>query len=379
MKNKKFWEALAIMVGYAIGVGMFGLPFITAQAGLASFIFFLLFLALVQYTLYLIYGNIIFSTKTAHRLPGYTAIYLGKKWKVVVFVARLIGNYGAMIAYIVITGIFLNELLSPYLGGSEFIYASLLFGLEAFVLFFGIGMLARVEIIMSFLLLLSVSLICLKGFNYVEISNFSVFDYKYLFLTYGGMLFALDSTGSLPMVAKIVDRDVDLFKKVMRLGIIIPVVVIFVFVITITGISGASTTPDALSGVKLILNDGVIFFSLIFGVLTMITSFLGAAQIIKETYWWDYKVNKHLSWALAVFVPYLLYAMGVNNLIGIISFGGAVAGGISGVVMILIFRELRRRGNKLILFSVSPGKYISYFLISMFILGVVYEIYSYIS
>jgi len=121
------------MVGYIIGVGMFGLPFVVAKAGLLTFFCFLLFLGPVQYLLHLIYANIICVSNNSRRLPGYAAEYLGKKYKAFVLVAKLTGNFGGLLAYIIITGIFLHELLSPYFGGSEFMYATVLFALEAAV------------------------------------------------------------------------------------------------------------------------------------------------------------------------------------------------------------------------------------------------------
>jgi hypothetical protein len=164
----------------------------------------------------------------------------------------------------------------------------------------------------------------------------------------------------------------------MFLGILIPALVILVFVFVIVGISGASTSPDAISGVKLILNDGVIFFSLIFGVLTMVTSFLGVAQSIKETFWWDYKVGEKLSWAMAVFIPYIMYIIGFKDLISVIGFAGAVAGGISSIIMILVFKKLVDKKVKLFWFKKKPCLLLIYFLITLFVSGAFYEIYYFI-
>jgi tyrosine-specific transport protein len=377
MKNN-FLHGLALMVGYSIGVGMFGLPFVASRAGILSFVFFLILLAFIQYLLYLVYGNIILKTKTFHRLPGYAEIYLGKKSKHIAFIVKTLGNYAALLAYIIITGIFLNQLLSPYFGGNEFIYASILFFAEVIILFFGIGMMAKAEIVMSFLLLLTIALISFKGFDFIRPGNYEILDWQYAFLTYGAMLMALDALGAMPMIARIVNRDEKTLKKIMFLGILIPALVILVFVFVIVGISGTLTSPDAISGVKLILNDGVIFFSLIFGVLTMVTSFLGVAQSLKETFWWDYKMGEKTSWALAVFIPYLMYVVGFKDLISVIGFAGAVAGGISSIIMILVFKKLIDKKVKLLWFKKKPCSLLIYFLITLFISGACYEIYYFI-
>ena len=136
---------------------------------------------------------------------------------------------------------------------------------------------------------------------------------------------------------------------------------------------------------KDVFNGGIISIALVFGIFTMVTSFLGVAESIRETLWWDFKVNKYMAWALAVFVPYVLYILGLKNLIGIISFAGAVAGGLAAIILILIFIKLKKqkekisilKKDKLTLFKYHPHNFISYLLITLFICGIIYEIISF--
>lgn len=374
-KPKNYFKAIAIMVGYIIGVGMFSLPYLISKAGVLTFFIFIIVLGGVQHWLHLIYANLIIVTKGYHRMPGYVGIYLGRDSKRLVFIAKMIGNYGALLAYIIITGIFLHQLLSPYFGGNEFLYATILFAFEAAIIYFGIGMIAKVELLMTGLLLLTVILITWKGFGVANMENFIIMDWKYFLLPYGAMLFALDGNGSLPIVSKLLNRNKKAIKSVVRVGTFLPVIVIIIFTITILGISGSQTTPDALTGAGLILENGVIFFALIFGILSMITSFFGVAESIRETLWWDYKFNKNFAWALAVFIPYILYILGLKNLINVISFAGAIAGGLNAIMLILVFKKLEKGKNKLVLFKYKPGIAVICFLISLFVGGIIYEIY----
>lgn len=377
--RKNYFQAIAVMVGYTIGVGMFGLPFLISKAGILTFFIFIILLGSVQYLLHLIYANLIIVSDGYHRLPGYAEIYLGKKGKIVVFIAKLVGSYGALIAYIIITGIFLNQLLGQYFGGSEFLYATLLFIIEAIIVLFGIKMIAKAELFMAALLLLVVLFITIKGWPAIQFSNYEMIDWKYFLLPYGAMLFAIDGGGSLPIVVKLLRKHKESVKNVVRIGTALPILVIIVFILVIIGISGTGTTPDGLVGIKNVLDDGVIFFSLIFGVLTMITSFLLVAESIKEMLWWDFKVNKYTAWALAVFLPYILYLIGIKNLTNVISFAGAIAGGLCAIMLILIFIKLKEAKGKLALFKYRPGKLILYFLISLFTAGIIYELYYFLT
>lgn len=375
--NKKQLQAIAVLIGYIIGVGMFGLPYLVSRAGLLPFFFFVAILLPVQYLLHLIYASMIVNTKTYHRLPGYTGIYLGEGAKIFIFMAKMIGNMGALLAYIIITGVFLNELLTPLFGSHEFFYSTVLFVIEAAIVYLGIGMIAKAELFMTVLLVLVVFLIIVKGLPHVEISNFVVLDWKYFILPYGALLFALNGSGALPIVAKLIKRDPKVFKTVIRYGTFIPAFITVIFALTIAGVSGAGTTPDALIGVHEIM-DGVIVLALIFGIFSMVTSFFGVAESIKETLNWDFKVNKFLSWALAVFVPYAFYLNGVRELSDVIVLVGAIGGGICAIVLIMIFNKTRKKKNGLVLFDYKPSVLLQWGLIILFVLGIIYTMCDYI-
>ncbi len=374
--NKKFFQAVAVMIGYIIGVGMFGLPYLVSKAGILAFGFFILILLPVQYLLHLVYASMIINTKTYHRLPGYTGIYLGEGAKTFVFIAKMVGNMGALLAYIIITGIFLNDLLTPWLGSHEFIYATVLFGLEATVVYFGINMIAKAELFMTALLLFVVGLIVVKGFSYVDIGNYTSVNWKYFVLPYGALLFALDGNGSLPIVAKLINRDPKSIKKVIRYGTFISAFIIVFFTLTIAGITGPNTTQDALTGLHKVM-DGVIVLALVFGIFSMITSFFGVAESVKETLNWDYKLNKKISWAIAVFVPYIFYMTGVENFVEVISFVGSIGGGVCAIILVIIFNKIRKKKNAMILFDYKPARFVQWLLIALFVLGIAYTLWSY--
>jgi len=373
---KNYFLALATFIGYIVGVGMFGLPFIMSKSGVLPFVLLLIGILLIQYVIHLIYANVIIATDTYHQLPGYAGIYLGRTGKYVVFVANLFSNIGALIAYIIVNGKFLSQLLAPYYGGSEFFYATLIFALEAFVVYYGMKMVAKTEIVMMTALFVAIGMITWHGLPIIKAENYLVIDWRYLLLPYGAMFFSLDGSGCLPVLAKLLNKDKAAMKSVIRYGLGISALILFSFVMVIVGISGSTTTDDALTGVKFILDNSVVFFALIFGILAIITSFLGLAESMEKILSWDFKINRKLAWAITVFVPYILYAMGINNLVVIISFVGAIGGGLGGIILVLIFLKMEKMKNKLPIFNkLKPSKKITSFLIFTFITGMVFELY----
>ena len=55
--NKDILRAVAVMIGYIFGVGMFGLPFVVAQGGVVPFLIFIIFFGGVQYFQHMIYAS----------------------------------------------------------------------------------------------------------------------------------------------------------------------------------------------------------------------------------------------------------------------------------------------------------------------------------
>ena len=148
------------------------------------------------------------------------------------------------------------------------------------------------------------------------------------------------------------------------------------FVLVVLGIVGAEISPDTLASLGLILNDGVITLALIFGLLAIITSYIVIAQATEEIFEWDFKLNNKLAWFLAGFVPYFLYLIGWTDLIRVISFSGAVAGGLSGLILIWLILKIKVKPEKVSVINNKLTKPLAYFLSLLFILGMIYEIWA---
>ncbi len=375
---KNYFYAIAIFIGYIIGAGIFVMPSITVKSGILSFFIFLIGIGFVQYFLHLIYAEIILSTKKFHRLPGYTEKYLGKKWKFISLLGKIIVFYGALLAYIVIFGIFASQLFSISLGGNEFIYANIFFIIGAGITFFGITTLGWMELLLTFLLLTIIALIGLRGVYFINLINYNIINLKYFLLPYGALLFATNGSGAVPIVVKLLTNQKNKIKQVIKIGIIASISIVAIFTLIVVGISGSQTTPDALTGLKLFLKDGAIKLSLIFALLTITTSFLGIAQAMKETYLYDFNFNKNLSWLLTVSVPYIMYLFGFKNLISIISFSGSVAGGLLGIILIMILIQVKKKAEQKSIINNKINPLIAISLSSLFILGIIYEVWFFI-
>lgn len=123
MISKNYVSSIAILVSAVVGVGMFTLPYVGMKAGILTMIFYFLVLGAVQHWFHKLYAEIVLSTKKQHRLPGYAEKYLGIKSKRLLLVLTMFAGYGALLAYTIIGGDFLFQLLSPLFGGTVFLYS----------------------------------------------------------------------------------------------------------------------------------------------------------------------------------------------------------------------------------------------------------------
>ncbi|MBU1137281.1 amino acid permease [Patescibacteria group bacterium] len=373
------FQPLSVLVGTIIGVGLFSLPYITVRAGVWTMLGYFLLLGGVTILIKLIYGEVILRTREIHRLPGYVGKYLGAKWKKISFFSNAFGLTGALLAYLIVGGNFLYSLFSQYFGGSKTFYTLILFAVGACLIYFGIKSISYIESLALILFFVVLFLIFQKGFSLVRIENFFYFDLKHFFLPYGAILFSLSGTSLIPEVREMLRNRPQDLKKVIFWAIAIAVLVYLSFIFIIVGITGQNATPDAIIGLRNILNDGLVGLALVFGFLTVFTSLLTIGLTLKKILWYDMGLKENLSWFLACFTPLVLFFAGFNNFITVISLVGGVFLGVDVTLMILIYLKAKKQGDLKPAYSLNLPRPLIYSLILFFILGAVYEIYYFLA
>ncbi|MFA6394011.1 MAG: aromatic amino acid transport family protein [Patescibacteria group bacterium] len=376
--SKNFFQALAAMVGYIIGVGMFGLPYLFIKAGIWPCLVLVAVIGTAQYFIHLLYAAVICDNPGYHRLPGHANNYFGPAGKHLTLAVTMIGNYGAMLAYIIVGGVFAHQLFSPAWGGSEVFYASILFFIAAAVVFFGIKTIARFEFYLTAALVIIMALVIKRSLEFADPANLTLVNWKYALLPFGAILFAFDGGGVIPLAAEILNKKRKSLKTAISLGTFFSIALIIIFSLITAAVTGGETTPDALKGLWNVMDGKIVLISLILGLLVIATSFFAVAENIKDTFCRDYGMGKKISWALAFFIPYAFYLAGFNNFIGVISFVGAISGGFTGIILILIFRKMEKEKKKLSFFRHKPGRLFLGMIFSLFMAGIIYEVWNFL-
>lgn len=364
---KNYVYPIATLSGSIIGVGFLSLPYITLQVGIFTMLFYFVVLTALMLSIHLIFSQISLKTPDYKRFPGFVGYYLGDSAKKITLVLTIFGLCGVLLAYLIIGGEFLTIIFSPLLGGNSLLYVMLYFLAASSIIYFGAKTISRVEFWALFFFLIVLIIVFFKSFSHIKLENIFlnnvpiVKNWKLMFLPYGAILFALWGTGLIPEVEEMLIGRKHTLKKIIIIATLIPAVMYFLFVLMILSITGQATTDSALGGLKYFFGNGIFSLALFVGVATTFTAFIANGLLLKKIFMYDMGLKEFNSWALTCGIPLILFLVGLNAFIPLISFVGGVFLGINGILILLIYRKIG--GRKIIIYP----------LLLVFLLGIVYE------
>jgi len=361
---KKIVYSVSILSGTIIGAGVFSLPYITKISGWWTMLLYFLVLGALVTVIHLFFAELTIKTDDFKRLPGFARVYLGKKGEWIALFSGILSLFGIILAYLILGGEFLTDFLSPLFGGSKIIYTLLYFSLGAVLIFYGIKIISKIEFWGLILFFLVIIFIFFKAIPLIRIDNLflKTGTIKDIFLPYGPILFSLWGVALIPETEEMLAKEKFLLKKIIPIAIIIPIIVYLFFIFLILGISGSQTTPSALTGLRVFLDDRIASLVFFFGVLTTFTSFIAAGLTLKKVFWYDLKINKNIAWLITCFLPLIVFLAGVNQFITVISLVGGIMMGINGILILLMYKKIK------------PKSIFVYPLILIFFGGIIYEI-----
>lgn len=334
--DKNFWLAVFSLVGTTIGAGIFSLPYAFAKSGFIIGFLELVFLVIVVLLLQLITGEIALRTNGKKRFIAYAGQYLGKIWKPIVTLSVLLSGFGVLLVYMLLAGRFLASIFNlDVLAGSLIFFLIWFLAILSKPRLFG-----RAELFFS-LLVVSI-IIVLLAFNFIHINpdNFKGLNFSNFLLPYGVILFAITGFYVIPEMEDILGMEKLKLKRAIFYGTLIPPTLYLFFIITVLGISGLLTSPDAIFGFAQALNSKIILVTGSFlGLLAISQASLSYGIYIKETLWYDLKLNKWAAWLLTGIVPLSLFILGIRDLVALISIIGALFFGFQAVVVLLIHKK----------------------------------------
>ena len=367
VRDMEFLQATAVLVGAMVGVGIFGIPFAFAKAGFWLGMAWLVVLAVVTAVFIAVYARLVEATPGLHQVTGYATMWLGAWGRRVATLAQLVGSYGALLAYMIIAGGFLHNVLSQVIAITPTWYAL------GFVMFWSLAIVGSVRSIAAFELVL-VSLytivifgIFIVGFEHVSLSQLTPVTWEFWHLPYGVLMFAFSGIAAVPIQYSILRARPHLMSRSISIAVGLVALLYALFAFTVVGISGDITSPEAFSGLYEALGPSVVMVGSLLGILTISTSFVMLGTALFETFSLDYRIARPVAWALTIAPPIGLFLSGLRNAIDVIGLAGGVAIGLQCIVIVLAFFAMTRAVGQ----ATSWLHRCAYFLVGLFVVGIV--------
>ena len=342
LRDQKFRQATALLVSTMVGVGIFGIPFAFAKAGVWIGSIWLIALAGLTGLYNLMFAEVPLRTQGTHQIAGYASIWLGPWARRVTCLANALSGYGALLAYMIIVGEFLHNVLSRYIAINPDWY-SLIFAVGwSLLVLVRLRTVAVVDQVMMILFGLTVAIILGFGIPHINLGNFRQITWEYWFLPYGIIMFALSGANSIPLQRQLLTGREKLLRPAIITAVALVALLYLVFAFTVAGVSGEVTTPDAIGGLYDILGPGIVVLGSLFGIMTISTSFLMMAEGLHEMFHIDYKVPTISAWLMVIVPPLLFFGSGLRNFIDVIGLVGSVAVGLLSIIVLGTWLKSRR-------------------------------------
>lgn len=365
-----FWYATTTFIATVIGVGIFGLPYVASRAGIGIFLLELAVLAIVMHVVNLLYAEVVWKTPGRQRFLGYVEHYLGLRWRHVLAPVTIGSFYGALLAYLIVGGAFLHNLLGQSLGGAPATYTLFLFVIGTLAVWRGLGTVKRTDLIIVAVVAALMLLFVALGLPKLQGSNLNFAGPASFLLPYGAILFALTGQSIIPELRDLVVEP-HRFRRVLATGAVVIALLYGLFTVAVVGVSGGGTTTEAIQGLRGALGNRIVTLGSIIGVITIFGAFTSLGVSLKRIFSFDYRVRYPFSTVLTVFPPLVLFWLGLQNFISVINFIGAVFLGILILTTFALYRKSRQHEEHSGLLKHHPGRWVVDGLIVLFLIGII--------
>ncbi len=366
----KVFGPAATLIGCIIGAGILGIPYVVSKVGLLAGIIEIILIGIAILFLNIYLGEIAVKTKDRRQLVRYAEKYLGKNGKGLMWVSMVLVIYGALVAYTIKEGEFINALASPFFGGSPLIYSTIFLFLMAVLVYFNLNFIEKTESLIVVILMSIILFISVLAMPHINKANFTQFNPQQIFVPYGVVLFSFLGFVAIPEMKEQIKKNKEMLKKAIIIGSIVPIAIYILFAFVVVGVTGNNTSDGAILGLGEILGYEMLVFGTLFGIMTMMSSFIILAFSLKKMYEYDCSINKNLSWFLTCTIPLIIILLGAKSFVKTIGFSGSLAGGLMGILIALMYMKSRKQKK------VTKEKIICGILILLFCLGILYEILS---
>jgi len=339
-KTLLFLSGISLLSNTIIGVGFFALPFVTSKVSYLIFFYFFV-LGGIVFLIHLFYGRLALITPDYKRLPGFVEFYLGKKWFFFSVFIILFSLIGTLLSYLIVAGDFLNGIF-PFL--NPVFWTIIFFFFSLFLILKEIDKILKIQTLSLFLLVFLLFFLIFQGRGMIGLENF-VFPPKMdlWFLPYGIVVFSLWGTSIIPEIeeslAKEMRKKLDLL---IFFSFVFVIIFYLLFIYFVLGVLGQKTTENALIGLKGVFSPSSFKLILFLGLIAVFTSFISLGLTLKRVLVFDLKIKEKSLFFFFLFLPFVLFLLGFQKFLPVISFVGSVFLAIEGLLILKMYQKIKK-------------------------------------
>lgn len=348
----------SILAGTIIGAGVFSLPFVFKEVGLATGFFYLILFSVVYFIVYILYADLVVRTPGDHRFVGYSRIYLGKTGFFFSLFIGLLELFFTLTIYLILAPSF-----SGLFAGNGSIYHLFAFwAVGSAIILFNVKKMAIAEFLMVFGIIAIMALVFIFGIGGFIKSGIDFGDLDLSkFLAVGPILFALSGVLAIPEFVSYFRNaqvPISLVKKSAAFGALIPFLAYGLFIIGVLGLSG-TISEDAVSGLVGMVPGFLLGFIGLLGIFSLLSSYIVIGLNARHILEYDIKLPKVFSILVIFVLPLALYFSGFQNFIGAVSFVGTVFLPLEIIFVVFMWLRAEKKSETP---PILTGKYIRIFI-----------------
>ncbi|AKM78056.1 MAG: hypothetical protein UX49_C0018G0024 [Candidatus Wolfebacteria bacterium GW2011_GWC2_46_275] len=329
------------LIASIIGAGMFALPFVFQQAGLVIAVLYLGFFGIVAALIHLIYADIVLRTReTRHQFPGYIRQYLGNTLGRFSSILVTITLLFTLTAYLILS-IGFSHILAPSL--SSLVALLFFWALSTAVIFINIKHTALFDAMTTTITLIAIGAIFLYWGSSVPFNTaaFPLFNFNAGLIPFGPVLFSFLGFSAIPPLIAYVRKEAVPFnrmKKAVVVGSLIPAFFYLLFVLAVWGMS-RMVSPDSVSGLVDVAPFPILLVISILGIVSLWDSYAAIGRDLHRLFEYEWSIPSSASFLLVAGAPLILYVLGFQDFIAIISAVGGILFSIWGILIILAWKK----------------------------------------
>jgi len=334
-------RASRAIIGTTVGVGMLSLPFVVAQIGFGLGIALLFVVAALSTILLTLYADLVLVRGGKARFIQVVGRELGHFGTFIAATAYIASIYGALLAYCIFGGQFLRIVTFSFVPLTPLVATLAFFVIAALSTVGGTLFVSRIQRVLLPIFFCLIATLAVFSIPSIDWSNFLGFAPEHIGVAFGVMVFAFHGMSAIPEARDLLGRSASLLPRVILRSMAIVLGIYGVFVFTMIGVTGDTTSENAILGLNNVLGNGAYILASVIALIVIFSAFMNIASSLTNTFLFDFRLRFIPAWFLTMTVPLVLFSLGVESLLTILSVTGGILGSVTAIALLVAYERAR--------------------------------------